>query len=115
MRFLQEDARQTLRELVDRTDSPTTIVLRVIKDDLELVRLSAHWVPRLLTPAMKESRANTEKINLKRVDEAGGWDHFRSLIVTGDETWVPFFDPPTKQETMASRRFSLYDICIVFQ
>ena len=100
--LLEEDARLTMRELADRTDSPPTTVFRVVKDDLQLVQLSARWVPRLLTPAMKETRTNTAKGNLKRIEEAGGWDQFRQLIVTGDETWVPFFDPPTKQESMVS-------------
>ena len=100
--LLQEDARLTVRELADRTDSPSTTVFRVVKDDLALIRLSARWVPRLLTPAMKDTRANTARSNLQRIDEAGGWEQFRQLIVTGDETWVPFFDPPTKQESMVS-------------
>ena len=84
--LLEEDARSTVRELADRTDSPNTTVFRVLKDDLELVRLCARWFPRLLTPAMKEARVSICQANLQRVEELGGWDHFRELIVTEDET-----------------------------
>lgn len=109
--ILADDARSTIRELADRTNSPSTSVFRVIKDDLELVRLCARWIPRLLTPEMKEARVSACEENLERVEEAGGWEHFRQLIVTGDETWVPFFDPPTKQESMVSKQESPYSRC----
>ena len=102
--LLEDDARSTVRELADRTGSSSTTVFRVIKEDLGLVRLCARWIPRLLTPAMKDVRVNTCEANLQRVEEDGGWEHFCELIVTGDETWVPFFDPPTKQESMVSKK-----------
>ena len=104
--LLQEDARSTVRELADRTNSPSTNVFRVIKEDLHLVRLCARWIPRLLTLSMKDARIKVCEENLQRVREIGGWDSFREQIVTGDETWVPFFDPPTKQESMVSESFT---------
>jgi hypothetical protein len=47
---------------------------------------------------MKLHRQQVCHANLKLVEEFGGWQVFRQLIVTGDETWVPHFDPSTKQE-----------------
>ena len=78
-------------------------VFRVIKDDLELTRLRARWIPQLLTQDMKDARVSMCQANLQRVEEGGSWEHFRDLIVTEDETWVPFFDPPTKQESMVGK------------
>ena len=52
---------------------------------------------------MKNGRVNFCKANLERVDAEDGWEQLRVLIVTGDETWVPYFDPPTKQESMVSK------------
>ena len=101
--LLEEDARLTVRELADRVGSPPTNVFRAIKDDIGLVRLSARWVPPLLTQDMKNGRVNFCKANLERVDAEDGWEQLRVLIVTGDETWVPYFDPPTKQESMVSK------------
>lgn len=112
--LLEEDARLTVRELSDRVDKPPTNVFRAIKEDLGLVRLSARWVPRLLTQDMKDGRVNFCRTNLERVDKEGGWEQLRALIVTGDETWVPYFDPPTKQETMVSKSLlivTLADFC----
>ena len=64
---------------------------------------------------MKDARVSMCQVNLQRVEEVSGWEHFRDLLVTGDETWVPFFDPPTKQESMVSGViifvFEIYSSC----
>ena len=52
--------------------------------------------------------------NLKRVREEDGWEELRGLIVTGDETWVPFFDPPIKQETMVSKLQLIFSLLFKF-
>lgn len=48
---------------------------------------------------MKAARARVSQDNLNRARREG-WAQLRSKIITGDETWVPFFEPETKQETM---------------
>ena len=65
-----------------------------------LVKLSARWVPRLLTEHQKAQRVEISRANLDRADQHGGWDSFREQIVTGDETWIPHFAPFTKSQSM---------------
>lgn len=97
--FLQENPRVTSRELADRLGSPKTSIHRILSEDLGMVKLTARWVPRLLTEEMKAARMMSCRENLELAQGAGGWDSFRPYVVTGDETWIPHFDPETKQQS----------------
>ena len=112
--LLEKDTRLSVREISDRVDGPRTSVFRSIKEDLGLVRLCSRWVPRLFNQDMMNARVDMCRDNLKRVREEGGWEELRGLIVTGDETWVPFFDPPTKQETMVSKLQLIFSLFFKF-
>ncbi|GFW12329.1 uncharacterized protein TNCV_815841 [Trichonephila clavipes] len=55
------------------------------------------WVPHNLTEHQKEERVRISKETLKLLNDG---DHrIISKIVTGDETYIPFFDIPTRQES----------------
>lgn len=97
--MVKEDGRLTIREICDRTGGTVGTVSRILHDELDLTKLSARWIPRVLTENMKQDREIMSIDNLDMVEDNGGWERVRSLIVTGDETWVPFFDPPTKEES----------------
>ena len=97
--LLNEDARVSVREISDRLDAPKSTIHDCMIKEMGLVKLTARWVPRLLTPEMQENRRQICESNLHLIDEHGGWDAFHPLVVTGDETWIPYFDPPTKEES----------------
>lgn len=97
--ILASDRRVTVRELADRLGSPKTSIHRVLTEDLAMVKLSARWVPRLLTDEMKAARVEACRQNFRLVRDFGGWEEFKFALVTGDETWVPHFDPETKEES----------------
>ena len=46
-------------------------VHRILTDDLGLVKKSAHWVPKLLSPEQKEERVRTSQAMKKLVFEKG--------------------------------------------
>ena len=98
--LLEENPRLAIREIADRLDTPRSTVHHCMADSMGLVKLSARWVPRLLTPDLKEQRQNICRSNLGLADEHGGWDVFRTAIVSGDETWIPHFAPLSKSESM---------------
>lgn len=100
--LLDVDARFTIREIADRLNVPRSTVHRCMRD-MNLVKLSARWVPRLLSDDMKAQRLQTCTENLALVRRRGGWEAFSPLIVTGDETWIPYFDPPTKEDSKVWR------------
>ena len=73
-------------------------VQRIIHDDLKLKKLSARWVPRMLTKAQKKRRVEVSQQLLDRYNEDP--DDFINRLLTQDETWVHHFDPETKSESM---------------
>lgn len=59
-------------------------------------RVSAKFIPRLLTQEQKECRMSTAE-NL--ISEAENIPDFMENIITGDETWVYGYDPETKHQS----------------
>ena len=60
-------------------------------------RLSARWVPRLLSDSEKLSRVHESNNFLRRWRREG--DAFLDRIITVDETWLYHYDPETKQQS----------------
>ena len=46
-RVLDEDRRATVRQLEERTGFPKSTIHRIIRDELEMTRVVARWVPKL--------------------------------------------------------------------
>lgn len=69
----------------------------ILHDRLGLSKVSARWVPKMLTPEQKATRVTTSQEVLDLM--ASDMDGFMARIVTQDETWVPHFDPETKEES----------------
>ena len=95
---LLRDRRLTLKEISARLGIPKTTVIRIIHEHLHVKKVSAIWVPILLSSVQKEHHLTCcQKIlelfhgNQKQVLES---------IVTGDETMVLYYDPLTKSESM---------------
>ena len=87
----------------------------ILHDHLHMSKVSARWVPRLLTPNQKQQRVDSckELIELESKDI-----RFFYRIVTMDETWVHHFDPEMKSSSMqwktpsspTPKKASLYQI-----
>lgn len=61
-------------------------------------KISARWVPRMLTPLDKQRRLESCKDFLKLCEP--DLDEICNRIVTVDETWIRQYDPESKQESM---------------
>ena len=59
-------------------------------------RVSAKFVPRLLTDDQKENRA---EISQELLANANGSENFLKNIITGDEMWVYGYDVETKMQS----------------
>ena len=59
-------------------------------------RVSAKFVPRLLTDDQKE---NHVEISQEVLANANGNENFLKNIITGDETWVYGYDVETKMQS----------------
>ncbi|GFS17348.1 histone-lysine N-methyltransferase SETMAR [Elysia marginata] len=70
----------------------------IITDNLDYRKVSARWVHRMLTDEMKVQRKTTCAEQLKHYEEE--CEEFIQRILTGDESWVPQYDPESKRQSM---------------
>ena len=96
-KIVMKDRRLKLSELAKEMDIPKTTIYRMLTEDLGMKNVSARWVPKLLSPLQKRDRVAICNENLDLIEE--NRDMLTTLI-TGDETWVYYFDPETKQQSM---------------
>jgi len=61
-------------------------------------KVSARWVPRMLSPSQKDTRHQCCQENLELLTEDP--EYFFQRLVTGDETWFYHNDPESKMESM---------------
>ncbi|XP_026808809.1 protein GVQW3-like [Rhopalosiphum maidis] len=68
-------------------------VQTILTTDLDMRRVAAKFVPKLLSGEQKENRKQiaTDLLECSESD-----DFFLKSIITGDETWVYGYDPETK-------------------
>lgn len=71
-------------------------VQRILREDLGMRRVSAKFVPRLLTEQQKQGCVES-CFSLK--EEFQNDPNFFSKIITGDESWRYGYDPETKQQS----------------
>ena len=94
---IENDRRITLEELCDITGVGYGTVQRLVKETLGMTRVSARWVPRILTEEQMAERVRCSEWFLKQYRRHG--DLFLYTIMSMDETLVPFFTPETKQQS----------------
>ena len=95
--LVQEDRRVTLQTIMHETDLSYGSAWNIIHNQLHMSKVSARWVPHLLTPLQKQTRRDLSQqaLDLLQQDEE---DFFRRLV-TMDECWVYvyLYDPETKE------------------
>ena len=92
-----ENRKIDIIHLVDELNLSSGTISSIIHDHLLMKKLCAHWVPRMLTDAMKEKRVTMSRDLLDIYNRDPEDFHFR--IVTGDETWIHHYDPESKQQS----------------
>lgn len=97
-KLISEDARLKKKQLSAIVGVSDTTILRILHDHLGMSKVSARWVPRMLTPLHKQQRIEASKHFLELCSEES--TPVLERIVTGDETWVHHFEPESKQESM---------------
>lgn len=93
--ILDSDRRIRVRDLANKLDISTGSAYSIVTDKLNMRRVAARWVPRLLSSEHKEKRMAAATQFLQNFRKKGM--RYLNKIVTVDETWVSTFDPETKQ------------------
>ena len=101
---LNEDRRKTIDELADHVDVSHRTVYYIITNKLKMTKVSARWVPRLLSGKDKSVHIQTSKPFLERYTREG--ERFLQSIITCDESWFHFYNPETKAKSMVWKHTS---------
>ena len=96
--MIMKDRRLTVKFIGETLKISPSRVWSIITNDLCMKKVAARWVPKLLTEEQKKERVRLSRQNL-RVYNANEED-FLARFVTMDETWVHYFDPETRQQSM---------------
>lgn len=92
---VEEDARYTVEEIGRICGINSSGVFYILKEVLKLRKVCARWIPHLLTDVQKQERVRIASLLLARYKNA---DQRRlNEVVTGDETWVYFYEPAGKE------------------
>lgn len=94
--LINEDRRLTIRELVQHTGLSFGTIQKILTSDLGMRRISAKFVPRLLTIEQKQHRLDTCHQLQQAVTED---PNYLNSIITTDESWVYGYDPETKLQS----------------
>lgn len=96
--FVMHDRRVKVATIAREFEVSEPTVLSILHERLGMSKVCSRWVPRMLTPLHKQWRVEMCEENLRLFESDP--DNYIAQIVTGDETWVHFWDPETKQESM---------------
>ncbi|PRD35752.1 UNVERIFIED_CONTAM: hypothetical protein NCL1_10566 [Trichonephila clavipes] len=92
-----DDIRCTCQMMQKEINVRSTAMHKIIREELHMKKVACRWVTHNLTEHQKEERVCISKETLELLNDGG--HRIISKIVTGDETYMPFFDVPTRQES----------------
>lgn len=75
-------------------------VHHIVHVNLDMRKIAAKWIPKCLNVDQKRARVEASRSICARFENDVD---FLNRIVTMDETWVHFYDPETKQQSMEWR------------
>ena len=91
-----ENGRLTVRELAEQCNISEGSVHTILTEYLDMRRVSAKLVPRLLSVEQKSNRVS---ISLECLERSNNDPGFLDRIISGDETWVYGYDMETKAQS----------------
>ena len=92
--IIEGDARFTVRDIARKVGISLSTVHLILKKHLKVRKISARWVPHLLTDEQKRQRVKVAKKLLQMFPK---YDKKQfANVVTGNETWVNYFEPVRK-------------------
>ena len=102
-KLILEDRHITLAQIVYETRLSKGSIVTIIHDHLAMSKVTARWVPRLLTDEMKAERLRCSNTLLNHANDT---PNFFDRLVTVDESWVYQYDPEMKYQSKEWRTAS---------
>ncbi|KFM66946.1 hypothetical protein X975_26615, partial [Stegodyphus mimosarum] len=94
--IIKADRRITVRQLHALLNISVGSVHSIMAEHLQLKRVWARWIPKLLTPEQIQHRMDVCTEWKERLGQEG--DSFLKRIITADEAWLYHYDPTVKQQ-----------------
>lgn len=91
------DRRVKVLEIAEAVGISADRVWTILHEHLDMSKLSARWVPRLLTPEQRRNRVVTSESCLKMYKRNP--QEFLRRFVTVDETWIHHYTPESKEQS----------------
>ena len=90
------DRQASIRCVADELDISKTSLYEVISDPLGMKKVCKRWVPKFFTPLPRVSRVDCceERLEKCNQDPTGVFGR----IVTGNETWIHYYETLSQQE-----------------
>ena len=92
--IIRANRRLTIREVAEHVGIAFGTCQKILTEELQMRRVTAKFVPRLLTAEQKDNRMS---ICTDLCERAQNNPNFMSSVLSGDECWVYGYDPQTKQ------------------
>jgi histone-lysine N-methyltransferase SETMAR len=97
-KLVLEDRRIRVRQIAEELKISKDRVGEILHNHLLMSKVSARWVPKMLTPLQRNRRVECSRDFLHLCED--DLDSICHRIVTCDETWIYQYDPESKQESM---------------
>ncbi|PNF35236.1 hypothetical protein B7P43_G06872 [Cryptotermes secundus] len=94
--LILQDRRLTIQDLCNTLGLSYGTCQRILSEELNMRRIAAKFVPRLLQNEQKQHRLEVCRELQQQLQED---PNFLSKVVTGDESWVYGYDPKSKQQS----------------
>ena len=101
-----DDRRKKAREIAETIGISKERVGYILHEELDMKKLCARWVPRLLTADQKCSHMKISEQCLECFNK--NEPDFVHRFVTMDETWIHHYTPESKQQSKTVDRSRLF-------
>jgi histone-lysine N-methyltransferase SETMAR len=92
--LIRENCRISINEIAMEMKISVGSAHTIIEEELHYRKIFSRWIPRRLTPEIKERRQDVCSVLLARYEQEG--ETFLKRIITRDESYVHFFTPESK-------------------
>ena len=99
--IIDEDALVSIQKIAERVGIHSSSVFRMLRKDLDPRKLSARWIPHILSDDNKGVRLQYAQQLFKKHKNCNKWR--LGEIATGDETCSYVFEPHRKSQNMTWR------------
>jgi DNA-binding Xre family transcriptional regulator len=95
--MLLDDRPMKVREIAETIGISKERAVYILQEELDMKKLCASWVPRLLTAEQKRARMKISEQCLDRFNK-NKTDFVRRFVIM-DETWIHHYTPESKQQS----------------